>query len=184
MAVSARRGTPLTLQEILGTALRLIDAGGVESLSMRKLAAELDVNPMSLYHHVANKTELIRTLCLNVALLLQLPPDDGAPWPDQLRALAHAYRRLARTHPSLWRYVHHHPEVTMPRQGGLWDVLDRIMRDAGTPEEERKRMADVLHAFVSGFVLAENLGHIAEEESDLAFDTAIDLITAGLRAHR
>ncbi|GAA2647590.1 MULTISPECIES: TetR/AcrR family transcriptional regulator [Nonomuraea] len=184
MAVSARRGTPLTLQEILGTALRLIDAGGVESLSMRKLAAELDVNPMSLYHHVANKTELIRTVCLNVAPTLQPPADDGAPWPDQLRALAHAYRRLARTHPGLWRYVHNHPEVIEPRQGGLWEVLDRILRAAQVPEDERERTADVLHAFVSGFVLAENLGHIAEEESEPAFDTAINLITAGLRAHR
>ncbi|GAA3469667.1 hypothetical protein GCM10018965_042200 [Nonomuraea roseola] len=182
--MSARRGTPLTLQEILGTALRLIDAGGVESLSMRKLAAELDVNPMSLYHHVANKTELIKTLCLNVAPTLQLPPDDGAPWADQLRALAHAFRRLARTHPWLWRYVHNHPDVMKPRQGGMWEVLDRILHAAQVPEDERERTADVLHAFVAGFVLAENLGHIAEEESDLAFDTAINLITAGLRAPR
>ncbi|MEV2268712.1 TetR/AcrR family transcriptional regulator [Nonomuraea africana] len=184
MAVNARRGTPLTLQEILGAALRLIDAGGVESLSMRKLAAELDVNPMSLYHHVANKTELVRQLCLNVAPLLQLPPDDGAPWPDQLRALAHAYRRLTREHPWLWRYVQSHPEVIEHRESGLWDVLGRILRAAAVPEDEIERMAEVLHAFVSGFVQAEHIGHIADEETELAFGTAIDLIVAGLRHYR
>ncbi|NBM18647.1 DNA primase, partial [Streptomyces sp. GC420] len=40
-------------------ALRLIDADGVEALTMRKLATALDANPMSLYHHVPNKDALL-----------------------------------------------------------------------------------------------------------------------------
>ncbi|MEU7895596.1 TetR/AcrR family transcriptional regulator [Nonomuraea sp. NPDC049152] len=184
MAVSARRGTPLTAEEIRSTALRLIEAGGVDSLSMRKLAAELDVNPMSLYHHVANKTELIREICLgNVVPLLDLPPDDGTPWQDQLRALAYAYRRLARTHPMLWTYVHNHPEVIELKEGGLWDVLFRILPAAGVPEDKRWRTADVLHGFVSGLLLSETLGHIAADQADETYETAIDMIIRGLPEH-
>lgn len=41
-------------------ALQLIDADGVEALTMRKLAAALDANPMSLYHHVPNKDAVLR----------------------------------------------------------------------------------------------------------------------------
>ncbi|MET9338693.1 TetR/AcrR family transcriptional regulator [Nonomuraea sp. NPDC003804] len=184
MAVSARRGTPLTIEEIRAAGLRLIVAGGVEALSMRKLAAELDVNPMSLYHHVANKTELIRGICVGtVGPLLDLPPDDGAPWQDQLRALAYAYRKLARTLPSLWTYVHNHPEVIELKEGGLWDVLFRILSAAGVPEDRREPTADVLHGFVSGLVLAETIGHIGGAQADEAYETAIAMIIRGLPEH-
>ena len=46
---------PLTEAGIYAAALRLIDADGVEALTMRKLATAVDANPMSLYHHVPNK---------------------------------------------------------------------------------------------------------------------------------
>ena len=55
----ARTRAPLTRERILRTAVALADQGGVESLSMRKLAQELGVVPMALYKHVANKDELL-----------------------------------------------------------------------------------------------------------------------------
>jgi AcrR family transcriptional regulator len=45
---------PLTKERVLRTAVALADRGGIESLSMRKLAQALDVVPMALYRHVAN----------------------------------------------------------------------------------------------------------------------------------
>ena len=50
---------PLSRERILGSAVALADQGGVESLSMRKIALELGVVPMALYKHVANKDELL-----------------------------------------------------------------------------------------------------------------------------
>ncbi|MFC7587091.1 TetR/AcrR family transcriptional regulator [Nonomuraea antimicrobica] len=73
------QGCPLTLEEIGSTALRLVDEGGIEGLSMRKLAAELDVNPMSLYHHVESKEALLGLICHGAAEGMALPPDDGSP---------------------------------------------------------------------------------------------------------
>ncbi|MEU4233678.1 TetR family transcriptional regulator [Nonomuraea sp. NPDC026600] len=183
MAVSARRGTPLTPEEIYSTAMRLVDEVGVEGLSMRKLAAELDVNPMSLYHHVASKTALISQICATQGLRVELPEED-LPWPERVRMLAHAYRGLSRAHPSMWRYVHAHPEVIASRTGGLWDVLFPILVTAGVPESELRRTADVLYGFVTGLVFAESAGHIGQgqdsEEADRTFETAIDLIIRGL----
>ncbi|GIH74677.1 TetR/AcrR family transcriptional regulator [Planobispora longispora] len=190
MAVSARRGEPLTLEEICATALRMIDAGGVDSLSMRKLAAELDVNPMSLYHHVDSKTALLQQVCSMVALRLRLPADDGTPWRDQLRALGYAYRSIAQRHPSLWLYVQSHPEA-LKHDYLLWDVLNRILVAAGVPPERLAHTRKALFTFVSGFVFAECAGILAEQDGpggaadvDDTFEVAVDLIIAGLSAAR
>ena len=51
--------TPLSPERVLEAAIQLADEGGLESLTMRKLAAELGVEAMSLYHHVANKEALL-----------------------------------------------------------------------------------------------------------------------------
>ncbi|MBF8191316.1 TetR family transcriptional regulator [Nonomuraea sp. K274] len=182
MAVSARRGAPLSIEEICSTALRLMDEGGVAGLSMRKLAAELNVNPMSLYHHVDSKEALLAQICATAAERMPLPPDDGTPWQAQLRALALAYHRHAREHPAMWTYVQNHPEIVADRRMKLWEVLYRILRLAGVTEEELHRTGDVLYAFVSGFVMAEIRGHLpADREGiDRDFDTAIHLMIHGL----
>ncbi|WP_156325856.1 TetR/AcrR family transcriptional regulator [Nonomuraea sp. SBT364] len=178
MATTARRGAPLTLDEIHAAALRLVDEGGVDALSMRKLAAELDVNPMSLYHHVPGKEALIQQICVAMADRLELPPDDGTPWQEQLRALALAYHALARAYPALFAYAYAHQQPGTDHESGIWAVLHRVLRAAGVAGPDLGRTGDVLHAFVSGFVLAETKGLIAEPGP--AFDTAIDLIVHGL----
>ncbi|MGX9898825.1 TetR family transcriptional regulator [Arthrobacter sp. SA17] len=53
------RRAPLSRERVLHAAVALADEGGVESLSMRKLSQKLDVVPMALYKHVANKEELL-----------------------------------------------------------------------------------------------------------------------------
>ncbi|MFI7223312.1 TetR/AcrR family transcriptional regulator [Nonomuraea angiospora] len=182
MAVSARRGAPLTLDEISSTAVRLMEASGVEGLSMRKLAAELNVNPMSLYHHVESKDALLALVCATAAERMHMPPDDGAPWQEQIMALALAYHRHAKEHPAVWGYVHTHPRLISDRRLPVWQTLYRILRLAGVPEPELRRTSDILHAFVSGFILAETQGHMSDDPEEIGrtFDAAIQLIIGGL----
>lgn len=56
---NAKPRIPLTRERVLQGAIDLADAGGIESLSMRKLGQELGVEAMSLYNHVANKEEIL-----------------------------------------------------------------------------------------------------------------------------
>ena len=72
----AETRAPLTRERVLRTAVALADEGGIESLSMRKLAQALDVVPMALYRHVANKDELLDGL-VDVVVGEIDPPLDG-----------------------------------------------------------------------------------------------------------
>lgn len=99
-APPAPRRTPLTRQRILQTALALVDRHGLDELTMRKLAAELDVEAMSLYKHVANKSDLLAGLgeLVWAEIAAAAPPTDD--WPAWLRSFGHALRGAVHRHPS------------------------------------------------------------------------------------
>ncbi|PZO44808.1 MAG: TetR family transcriptional regulator [Leptolyngbya sp.] len=65
--------TPLSRERILAVAMALVDQGGLEALSMRKLAQALGVKAMSLYNHVTNKDDIIDALVDTVVSEIELP---------------------------------------------------------------------------------------------------------------
>jgi AcrR family transcriptional regulator len=96
--VSAQTRVPLTRERVLNTAVALADRGGVEALSMRKLAQALDVVPMALYRHVANKDELLSGL-VDVVIGEIDPPLEGADWKTAMRQRILSARRALLRHP-------------------------------------------------------------------------------------
>ena len=69
----------LTRERVLKVALSLVDRGGLDALSMRRLAAKVGVEAMSLYNHVKNKEDLYDGLVELVLTEVELPPP-GTPW--------------------------------------------------------------------------------------------------------
>ena len=78
---------PLTRERVLAAAIELADEGGVEALSMRKLAAHLGFEAMSLYNHVRNKDDLLDAILDEVYGELT-PPAPDAVWKQGIRDLA------------------------------------------------------------------------------------------------
>jgi AcrR family transcriptional regulator len=93
----ARRRTPLTRERVLQAALRRADEGGIESLSMRKLGQELGVEAMALYHHFANKDDLVDSMVDLVFGEIELPPT-GGNWRTAMRQRAIAVRDALQRH--------------------------------------------------------------------------------------
>ncbi|GAA1250338.1 TetR/AcrR family transcriptional regulator [Kitasatospora nipponensis] len=98
-----RRGSApagLSRERIVRAAVALLDAEGVAAFSMRKLAGELAVTPMSVYWYVDTKDELLE-LALDEALgELAIPPfEEHGDWRRHLRELAHLYRHCFQQHP-------------------------------------------------------------------------------------
>ena len=75
----AQRRVPLTRARVLETAVARADDGGLEALSMRKLGQELGVEAMALYHHFANKDDLVDGMVDLVFTEIELP-DSGPDW--------------------------------------------------------------------------------------------------------
>ena len=65
-----------TLADVIDAALRVLDAHGLESCSMRRVAAELDVQPSALYHHVPNKQTLLSLMADQIVLPVDLASAD------------------------------------------------------------------------------------------------------------
>ncbi|MFI8288665.1 TetR/AcrR family transcriptional regulator [Streptomyces sp. NPDC085614] len=75
---TARRPAPLSQESIVTAALRILDEEGPRQLSMRRLAKELSITPMALYHHVRDKHELLLLLLASMSRDRPRPvlPDD------------------------------------------------------------------------------------------------------------
>lgn len=149
-----KRDVPLTEAGIYATALRLIDADGVEALSMRKLAAELSANPMSLYHHVPNKDALLRGVARMVGAQFRTVTLEDAPWQERIRLLATDFRTLAHRHPKLMVYSSSQPDFVQP-EDPFWAALTAILDAAGVPQAEIPQIAAVMCAVVIGVLTAE-----------------------------
>ncbi|MGI8617242.1 MAG: TetR/AcrR family transcriptional regulator [Actinomycetota bacterium] len=89
---------PLNKERILLTAVALADADGVDSLSMRRIAEELDVVPMALYRHVANKDEMLDGM-VDLAVGEIDPPEAGLDWKTSMRRRILSARRMLLRHP-------------------------------------------------------------------------------------
>lgn len=80
-----RRASPITVDQVVDTALGVIAAEGYEALTMRRLATALDTGPASLYAHVVNKADLDELLIGRLCAELVLPEPDPAAWRAQVR---------------------------------------------------------------------------------------------------
>jgi AcrR family transcriptional regulator len=165
---------------VLQAAIRLADEGGIESLTMRKLARELGVEAMSLYNHVANKGDLVDAIVDLVVGEIELPPESG-DWEAAVRRCAISAHEAFLRHP--WAC-----SLAMSAANGRTGRASRIrymewllrrLRDAGFSPELTYRGYHALDSHVLGFTLWQ-LGHTPTVE-DLGGADFADLAAAFLR---
>jgi AcrR family transcriptional regulator len=144
---------PLTRRRVLRAAVALADRGGVAALSMRKLAQELGVEAMSLYHHVANKDDILDGIVDVVFGEIELPAGE-AGWEAAMRRRAVSAREALRRHP--WATG----LMESRRTPGLanirhHDAVLGVLRNAGFPVELAAHAYSLLDSYIYGFALQE-----------------------------
>jgi AcrR family transcriptional regulator len=162
------RRQPLSRDRVLRAAIDLADAGGIEALSMRRLAQELGVEAMSLYYHVANKSDILDGIVDMVVGEFELPPPD-AEWKAAIRTAAmSAYDVLVR-HPWAASLVLSGPGVSTARLRYM-DAILGTLRRAGLSAEMTDHAYHALDSHIMGFTLWQvgmNLG-TEEDLKDMA----------------
>jgi AcrR family transcriptional regulator len=164
---SAAPRTPLSKERVLRAAIVLADAGGIEALSMRRLAKELGVEAMSLYNHVANKDAILDGIIDVVASEIDLP-SDGADWKTAMRRSAISARDVLVRHRwacSLWMS---RGSVGAARlRHGDWML--RTLREAGFSKDLTYHAFHILESHILGFTLQQlNFPYKGEELAGVA----------------
>lgn len=155
---------------MLATALALVDAEGLEALSMRRLGNELGRDPMGLYRYAKNRADLLDGITELVLDQLVIPTD-GCDWQEQLRATAHDFRALALAHPHVVPLLVTRPLSTplALRPLGTLRPLENILTlliDAGFGPVDALHVYRAYYGFLYGHILNELQEMIVDPEEN------------------
>ncbi len=156
---------PVTKERVLATAVALADQGGLESLSMRKIAQKLGVVPMALYKHVSNKEEMLDGL-VDIVFSEIEPPSWQAGWKTAMRERAISARQVLSRHP--WATALMESRVR-PGPANLrhHDSVMGGLREAGFSVGMAVHAYNALDSYIYGFAL---------QEASLPFGTPEELV--------
>jgi AcrR family transcriptional regulator len=161
MATEARR--PLSRNRILQAALELVDEGGLDSLSMRKLGQALGFEAMSLYNHVANKDDLIDGI-LDLVLAESEPPAPSDDWEAAIRESALSVHAALRRHPWAPALLMAPGRIRPARLRYMDSLLGRL-REGGFSAEMTYHAYHVLDGHIFGFSLWEAAHTFSDEDA-------------------
>lgn len=158
------RLTALDRERIVDAAVRIIDAHGASTLTMRRLALELGSGVMSLYRHVRNKNELLDLALDSIMGELDLPPA-STPWDEALMIAARRLRELLHRHRH-FALVLGSRNSAGPRTLGVVDRGLGLLRTAGFSDLGAWHALSVTTDYVFGFTLLEILRDSQAEDSE------------------
>ena len=153
------RRLPLTRERVLRAAIGLADAGGIEGLSMRRLAQELGVEAMSLYYHVANKNDILNGIVDQVVSEFELPAV-RADWKIAIRTTAVSAHEVLVRHPWAASLVLSGTGLSKARLRYMDAILGSLRR-AGFSADMTDHAYHALDSHIMGFTLWQvgmNLG--------------------------
>src|SRR5688500_6768157 len=146
----ARPRSPLLSRErIVARAIEIIDAEGLDALSTRRLAQELNVRAPSLYNHFATKEEILDAAADAIIAEVDLSMFGRTPWPKALTQWARAYRAALAAHPHAVPFLAHGP-ARRPAALRLAAAVYGALVEAGWPPREATHIGAMMRYFVAG----------------------------------
>src|SRR6476620_6744688 len=173
---SRPRRDPITREAIVDTALRLLDRDGLDGLSMRGIAEELDTGAASLYWHVGSKDGLLDLVFDRVIGEQEVPDPEPDRWQEQLKEVARSMRATILRHRDIVRISI--GRIPMgPNALRFSERILAVLRAGGVPDRLAVTGHHLLFAIVNGFTLDEtvDLGEegaapVAQASADMARD--------------
>lgn len=158
---------PVTLAVVVQLALRILEEEGLEALTMRRIAARLDMQAASLYWHIRNKDELLDLVAdalLNDLDLSQLA-GPGGTWQEVLAELCTVYRDYLKSRRDAARVLAGR-FIAGPAFLRNSEIMLGLLEEAGLSPKEAAYALHMIVTYVQGFVLQETIPMSAKEVGD------------------
>ena len=174
----------LAPERIVEVALELLNRVGLDALSTRRLAEELDVKGPSLYHHFRNKGELLGQMAVAMIARCLAELDTSVGWEDWVRTLAHASRRMMHQYRDGARII----AASSPTDAMRTDLIPSLeapLLRAGFSVHQANEIIGLMSSFVIGWTMNEQNEGMREYmvsmlDLDESFELAIETIVLGL----
>jgi AcrR family transcriptional regulator len=156
----------LTREGIVATAVAVMRAEGLEKMTMRRLAQELDTGPASLYVYVANTAELHAAVLDELLGEVDLDPAEGrGDWRERLAGVLTSYMQVLFEHPALARSA----LTARPAGGHYLRLLERLLAlltEGGVPPMQAAWGVDVLLQFATATAAEQSTREQSPEAED------------------
>jgi TetR/AcrR family transcriptional regulator, tetracycline repressor protein len=143
----------LTREDVIAVGAQLLDAEGIEGVSMRKLASALGTGPATLYWHVRDKDELLALILDDTIERIEVPTEGR--WDERLAQILGTTRRALLPRPILVHVIWEAGWHIGPETLRVADALVACIAESGLPDDQVADAYFALVTFVLGFVLAE-----------------------------
>ncbi len=177
---------PLSRDVILHAALEMIDANGIDSLSMRQLGQVLGVEAMSLYHYFKNRDDLldgvVEAVMQEIIDTVDRSHRPNQSWKTAARKFITAYRIVGNRHPNGFRLVAQRTLRTAAAKK-VGEALTGAFAASGLNADHAIIAYRAMTCFVAGFVLFETSKMkpaYTTGNTDLEFEKSLDILLAGI----
>ena len=178
--------TGLSRRVIVEAALAIIDRDGAEGLSMRRLGAELGVDPKAVYYYVPNKAALFDAVveALYAQMALERMEATGS-WRSDLAAFATRLRDVLRRHPRAVMVFATRPGPAEVYTSGAEEALARLHEAGGFSPRTALTMISCVRSLTVGLVIAEVVEPVGADTDSTAaqaadFPTLASAVAGGL----
>ncbi|HEY5159515.1 MAG TPA: TetR/AcrR family transcriptional regulator [Gaiellaceae bacterium] len=144
----------LSRRAVIEAALTIGDSEGADAVSLRRVARELGVTPMALYRYVESKEALLAAVADRAFEEFELPTESD-DWREELKALAHSFRRLLLAHPTVATLFSSKPAEISQNGARVVEVILGVLRRAGFPPQEAALVESECERFILGLVVLE-----------------------------
>jgi TetR/AcrR family tetracycline transcriptional repressor len=145
----------ISRDQVVTAATKIVRAGGYEEMTIRSLATDLGVAPMSLYRHVRDKDDILDEVVDRLLARVWRPSASEDDWEEWVAQAADKLRRFLVTQPAALHVYLQHPVVSpaaISRMNAMMDVLRQALPD----EDAARRAYGAIHTYTVGFAALES----------------------------
>lgn len=188
--MSTTSRSSISREDIVATALSLLDDDGADAVSLAEIARRLGVTQPAMYHHVDGLDDLWRALGIEIRQELSdklAQATIGLAGPSAVRAVAATWRHYARSNPGRYQCTSRHPvgrdlelEAAVDR---VLDVIALSLRAFELSPDQERRAAHTIRSALHGFVDFELVdSHPHPDNNDETFDHVIEYVLVAINA--